>query len=176
MTTAWVRKLLAPFTLKRTGRAELEKVGTKEAERLLAATTYHSADACEAKCKAHLGSTVDDENAAASSWSQVLELPVPKDACFNLHPGLCQGRDEGVLDNMNAFMSQIPKRGAVLKFERAGCRPNQKIAVFFRTVLGWGSWFAMFEVPSLALSSSPRNMTECPHKTFTLASFRFDDK
>ena len=162
LTTAWVRKLLAPFALKRTGRAELERVGSKDAERVLDAATYNSADACEAKCKAHLGLIVDDENAAASSWSQVLEFPVAKDACFNLHPGLCQGRDACVLDNMNAFMSQIPKRGALLKFERAGfwmsSQPENRSVLSYCARLG--SRLAMFEVPSFALNSKPRNMTE----------------
>ena len=148
LTATWVRNLLAPFASKHTGRDELAKIETDEAKRLLENPAYNSADACEAKCKAHMGLTVDNQTAAASSWSEVQDCPVPKDACFNLHPGLCEGRDRDVLNNLSAFMSHIPKRSALLKFERAGCRANQKIAVFFRTVLG--------RVPKLAISNFVR--------------------
>ena len=137
LTTNWVEELLRPFQARQTGREELAKLGTEEATRFLdGATSYHSADAAVIRCKEHLGALIDDQSAAKGSWALAETCPPTKDSCFDLHPGLCCKEDVAVLKLMPSFMSHIPKRSTVLRFERCGCSANQKVVIFVRAVLG----------------------------------------
>ena len=140
LTTAWVHQFLARFSSREQGRAELAKLGIPDALKVLDARKYHSKGATEAYCKARLGGMLDEQRANSGTWPAVSECEDPPDACFNLHPGLCQKNDADVLKNMAPFMGRLPKRSTVLKFERDGCRANQKAAVFVRTVLGQASF------------------------------------
>ncbi len=139
LTTQWVQNLLSPFSSRATGLSQLEGIETPEAQQARANPKYHSGDAATAKCKSLLGSLIDDQTPAQTTWNAVQAAPVPEESCFNLHPGLCASRDELVVKNLTAFMSRVPKRSAILRFERSGCRANMKVVIFVRTLVGKGA-------------------------------------
>ena len=84
----WVADLLAPFSSKRTGLQVLRDAGLLEAEDRCR-RQYHSGDAAEAKCKAHLGTLIDDAATSAGTWPSAQAAEVPFESCASVHPGLC---------------------------------------------------------------------------------------
>lgn len=135
---SYLRDFLQPYQRKHTGLRELHTLEkpTPEVSSILQETKqYHSMDTANVAARAFLHPS--EVTAHSDTWAKVAELPRPRKACPELHPGLCKEVDAAILPKVNGFWQSLPKHDCILMLVRSGSA-RQRIAVFAQLVVGQG--------------------------------------